>query len=96
MRSNQRASIAERHVHLIGITRQNLGTAWQIFTESEYGIGHFEVSAPLALPRGQRFVLAFRITNWRWRLVGVSLPEPIQDLLADELIKIIKPPPVTP
>jgi Protein of unknown function (DUF2939) len=30
----------------IGISTETLGTAWQIFSASHYGIGRFEVSAP--------------------------------------------------
>jgi hypothetical protein len=88
--------VPEKPASAIGITRQSVGTAWQLFAASDYGIGRFEVSAPLALEPGQRFVLAFRLRNWRWRLVAVTLPGPMQDLLADELIKMLKPPPVTP
>jgi Protein of unknown function (DUF2939) len=71
----------------IGITRSTMGTVWQIFGNSEYGLGRFEVAAPAVLPPEQRFRLTFRLLQWRWRLVAVTLPENIQNLLADELIK---------
>jgi hypothetical protein len=71
----------------IGITRSTMGTVWQVFGNSEYGLGRFEVAAPATLPQQQRFGLTFRLLQWRWRLVGVSLPENIQNLLVDELIK---------
>src|SRR5438128_4449584 len=71
----------------LGITRSTMGTIWQIFGSSEYGFGRFEVTGPAALPAQQRFRLTFRLLQWRWRLVGVTLPENIQNLLADELIK---------
>jgi Protein of unknown function (DUF2939) len=71
----------------IGITRSTMGTIWQVFGNSEYGLGRFEVAAPAALPPQQRFQLTFRLLQWRWRLVAVTLPENIQNLLADELIK---------
>ena len=71
----------------VGITRSTIGTIWQIFGNSEYGFGRFEVAGPAALPPQQRFRLTFRLLQWRWRLVGVTLPENIQNLLADELIK---------
>ena len=69
-----------------------IGTIWQIFGNSEYGIGRFEVSAPSALPQQQRFDLTFRLLQWRWQLANLSLPETIQNLLADELIKTMKVP----
>src|SRR5262245_6013062 len=74
----------------IGINPQTIGTTWQMFMQSDYGIGRYEISLPAAVPRAQRFALAFRLTRWRWRLVGITLPEPIQMLLADELIKAVK------
>src|SRR4029077_12260229 len=70
-----------------GINRETLGTAWQIFGASQYGIGRFEVSAPMELPPANRFRLTFQLLAWRWQLAGILLPENIQDLLADELIK---------
>ena len=74
----------------VGITRNTLGTMWQVFGDSEYGIGRFEISAPAALPPQHRFYLQFRLLQWQWRLVGVTLPERIQDVLADEIAKTIK------
>jgi hypothetical protein len=71
----------------LGITRSTMGTIWQIFGNSEYGFGRFEVAGPAPLPAQQRFRLTFRLLQWRWRLVGVTLPENIQNLLADEIIK---------
>jgi hypothetical protein len=76
----------------IGMTRSTMGTIWQIFGHSEYGFGRFEVEGPSALPPQQRFLLTFRLLQWRWRLVGVTLPENIQTLLADELIKSMRTP----
>jgi len=74
----------------VGINRETLGTAWQIFGASHYGLGRFEVSAPIELPPANRFWLRFQLLAWRWQLTGVLLPEPIQNLLADELIKSTK------
>jgi Protein of unknown function (DUF2939) len=73
----------------IGITRSTIGTVWQIFGNSEYGFARFEVTAPSALPQQQRFHLTFRLLQWRWRLVAVTLPENIQNLLGDELAKVL-------
>ena len=79
----------------IGITTNTIGTIWQIFGNSEYGFGRFEVVWPAALSRQQQFHLTFRLLQWRWRLVGVTLPENIQNLLSDELIKALRTPPQT-
>jgi hypothetical protein len=44
------------------------------------------------LPQQQRFRLTFRLLQWRWRLVAVTLPENIQNLLGDELAKALRTP----
>jgi hypothetical protein len=74
------------------MTRSTVGTIWQIFENSEYGLDQFEVTAPSALPQQQRFRLTFRLLQWRWRLVAVTLPENIQKLLGDELAKVLGTP----
>jgi hypothetical protein len=74
----------------IGINRETLGTAWQIFGASHYGLGRFEVSAPIELPFENRFGLRFHLLAWRWQLAGVILPEHIQNLVADEVMKAVR------
>jgi len=74
----------------IGINRQTLGTAWQIFRASHYGIGRFEASAPIDLPPENRFRLRFDLLAWRWQLAGVILPEHLQNLIADEVMKAVR------
>ena len=74
----------------LGISTETLGTAWQIFAASHYGIGRFEVAAPTVLPPAHRFRLTFHLLAWRWRLAGIILPENIRNLLADEVIKAVR------
>jgi hypothetical protein len=74
----------------LGISSKTLGNAWQVFAASEYGIGRFYVALPQSLPPPQRLGLAFRLLQWRWQLTGITLPENIQNLLADALIKAMK------
>src|ERR1700720_3541819 len=76
----------------VGITERTIGTIWQIFNNSEYGFARFEVAAPAVLPRQQRFRLTFQLLQWRWRLVAVTLPQNIQNLLGDELAKALRTP----
>ena len=75
-----------------GISRNALGTAWQTFANSEYGFGRFDVVAPVAAPPDRQFQLRFRLSKWQWQLKAIRLPGPVQDQLADELIKSLKPP----
>jgi hypothetical protein len=43
---------------------ETLGTAWQIFGASHYGLGRFEVSAPIELPFENRFRLCQFVANF--------------------------------
>ena len=72
--------VADPPAATVGITTSTIGTIWQIFGNSEYGIGRFEVWASALLPPQQRFGLTFRLLQWRWQLVGVILPETIKNL----------------
>ena len=49
----------------VGITSGTIGTIWQIFENSQYSLGRFEVTAPSVLPQQQRFRLTFRLLRWR-------------------------------
>jgi DUF2939 family protein len=73
----------------IGINSHTVGTIWQVFVAAEYGLARFEATAPIELPVSQRFRLTFRLLQWRWRLVGITLPDQIQNVLADEVIKAL-------
>src|SRR5262249_30633143 len=44
----------------VGISTQTLGTAWQIFIASRYGLGRAEIRVPASFPRPQRFGLQLR------------------------------------
>lgn len=74
----------------VGISNDTLGTALQIFAASHYGIGRFEVSAPTVLPPADRFRLTFHLLSWHWRLVGITVPENVRNLLANEVLKSVR------
>ena len=74
----------------LGLNSGTLGTAWQVFGASHYGLARFEVSAPMGLPPANRFRLRFQLLAWRWQLVGITLPENIRDLLANEVIRTVR------
>jgi hypothetical protein len=93
-----RAVLPEAPSNTSGITLAGLGTTWQLFAASEYGIGRYEVSVPVGAPPERAFMLQFRLAQWRWQLAAVRVPESIRLLLADEIIKSTKPlqPPLRP
>jgi hypothetical protein len=75
-----------------GISLSALGSAWQLFIQSDYGIGQLEVSIPVALPPERAFGLKLRLVQWRWRLSAIRLPVHIQTLIVDEIVKTVKQP----
>ena len=80
----------------IGISSEDLVNAWQVFAASEYGFARYSISLPQSVSPTYRFTLTFKLLRWHWELTSITLPESIQNLLADELIKAMKAPPRTP
>ena len=80
----------------IGISSKDLVNAWQVFAASEYGFARYSISLPQSVSPTYRFTLTFKLLRWHWELTSITLPESIQNLLADELVKAMKAPPRTP
>jgi Protein of unknown function (DUF2939) len=70
-----------------GVTTANLGSAWQLFVNSDYGFGSFRISLPPDATPDRQFGLRLRLSQWTWKLAGIDLPQAIQDKLAQEIIK---------
>ena len=67
-----------------------------VFAVSEYGFARFHVSLPQSVSPPHRFGLTFKLLQWHWELTSMTLPESIQNLLADELAKVAKVQPRRP
>ena len=80
----------------IGISSKDLVNAWQVFAASVYGFARYSISLPQSVSPTYRFTLTFKLLRWHWELTSITLPESIQNLLADELIQAMKAPPRTP
>jgi hypothetical protein len=82
-------AIARRPHGTVGLSRANVGTLWQIFANSDYGIGRFSVRVPAAIPAEHAFGFDFRLSlsRMRWQLRKVQLPGPVRDLIVEELKK---------
>ncbi len=76
-----------RPADMKGLSRENLGSLWQLYANADYGIGSFRVSVPADRPAPQRFRLSLRLTNWTWKLDGIELPEPIRLRLVEEFLR---------
>jgi hypothetical protein len=68
-----------------GLSREALGNAWRVYTNSELGIARFFVTVPVDKPAAESFRLGFCLTAWRWKLCSAELPEQIQLRLAQEI-----------
>jgi DUF2939 family protein len=75
---------------IVGISTDSFGTVWQTFTNTEYGFGRFDIVVPITASPERQFNLRFRLSQWRWRLKAIGLPESVQDQFADEVIKSVK------
>jgi hypothetical protein len=87
-----RTALSQQPRDAVGISVEGLGTVWELFAASDYGIGRYEVRVPVSFPPERAFGVQLRLAQWRWRLYAVRLPEHIRFLLADEIIKSTKPP----
>jgi Protein of unknown function (DUF2939) len=87
------AVAGERPPGTIGLSVKNVGTAWQIFASADYGLRRFLVFVPPSFAPEHRFGLEFRLSQWRWQLTGVRLPEPVSVALAEVLSKSLPKPP---
>ncbi len=70
-----------------GLSRATLGNAWQLFVDSDYGLGRFAITAPPDRPEPQRFRFGLLLKQWRWKLAAVRLPAEMQERIAQELIR---------
>jgi Protein of unknown function (DUF2939) len=77
----------QRPAGFSGITTADLGSAWKLFVNSEYGFGSFRISLPPDAAPDRQFGLRLRLSQWTWKLAGIDLPQAIQDKLAQEIIK---------
>jgi Protein of unknown function (DUF2939) len=84
------AVLSDRPAGISGLSSANLGNAWDVFAAVEYGLRRFELELPPSLPRDRRVVLEFRLTQWRWQLEGVRMPDYLRVRLAELLIKTLK------
>ena len=73
-----------------GVSRAGLGTAWQIFVNADYSGVKFYATVPVASPPAEQFRLQLQLIQWKWKLVGIDLPEPLRVRLAQEIIKLEK------
>jgi len=85
-----RAVLGERTAaasDIAGLDADKLGTLWQLYFDSDYGIGEFRVPVPVGAPAEKQFRIRLALSGWRWRMSGLDIPHALQDRLALELMR---------
>ena len=80
-------SVGGRQAGFSGVSSNNVGTVWQLYVNSRYGLGRFQAFVPAELPQPQRFGLNLRLSNWTWKLDGVELPETLRLAIVQEILQ---------
>jgi hypothetical protein len=66
----------------------NLGSAWQIWLNSDYSGRTFYVTVPVDRPSDKRFRIRLRLVHWNWKLLALDLPESTKMHLVQELARV--------
>jgi hypothetical protein len=64
-----------------------LKSGWQTWMASEYGLGDYYVRLPPDRPVDTQFRVKLSLTDLRWKLAGIDLPDQTRIALAQQLIK---------
>ena len=65
----------------------SLNEAWSAWLYSEYGLATFSIGWPADATASEQFRLRMQLLDWRWKLIGIDLPEKLRDQFARELAK---------
>jgi hypothetical protein len=67
------------------------GDAWRLYLKSEYGWDEFRLWVPVDKPQREQYRVTLKRNGLTWTLTGVLLPEPVQDRVAQELVRLTPP-----
>ena len=79
--------LADRPAGLQTLDWNALGSVWQLYSNSEYGLFSFRLKVPASQPHDKQFRIHLALADWNWKLAGLELPVDLQERLARELIK---------
>jgi hypothetical protein len=54
---------------------------------SEYGLARVSIGLPANAEAVEQFRLRMQLLQWRWKIIGLDLPQKLRDQLARELAK---------
>jgi hypothetical protein len=78
------------HIGRAPFTPTAFKSLWRLWLNSDYLGRDFYVYLPPEGPRDDQFAVHLRPIHWRWKVVGVDLPEELKERLAQEVIKLTK------
>jgi hypothetical protein len=65
----------------------SLSDAWHVWLGSEYGLARVSIGLPANAEAVEQFRLRMQLLQWRWKIIGLDLPQKLRDQLARELAK---------
>ena len=77
----------ERPAGVEGLDLDSLGNVWQLYLNSDYGIGEVRTTVPIRAPRDKQYRVQLALSDWTWKLSGLDLPVALQERLVRELMK---------
>jgi hypothetical protein len=77
----------ERPAGFEGLDSDTLGNAWQLYLNSDYGIGEVRITVPIRAPKEKQYRVQLALSDWTWKLSGLDLPVALQERLAREVMK---------
>lgn len=76
----------DRPIAMEGLDAGALGNAWQLYLNSDYGLGEVRYAIPVTRPKEQRFRVRLALSGWTWKLSGLDLPQALQEQIVRELL----------
>jgi hypothetical protein len=65
------------------------GRLFDLYVNSDYTLRDFSIWLPVSKPLRERFRLRLQLAKWRWKLIGIDLPEHLRLALAEEMAKAL-------
>jgi hypothetical protein len=65
----------------------NFGSLWSGWLGTEYWMDYFSIGVPADRPSSDQYRVQMKLTQWRWKVVGLDLPEKVLLPIAQELAK---------
>jgi hypothetical protein len=79
---------ARLHIESAPFTRNAFTSIWRVWLNSDYLGRDVYFNLPPERSRKDQFAVHLRPIHWRWKIVGIELPEELQERLAQEVIEL--------